>query len=71
MGKGGLTIQPYENENMSRIFCFSNYRVFKKTHVWLGNSTLQIAKLTKFFLRRNFFSYYLLHILCSKGVAKK
>ena len=40
MEKGGLTIQPWENENMSRIFCFSKYRVFMKTHVLLGNSIL-------------------------------
>ena len=71
MEKGGLTIQPWENENMSRIFCFSKYRVFMKTHVLLGNSTLKVAKLTKFFLRKYFFSYYHLHILCSKGVAEK
>ena len=71
MEKGGLTIQPWENENMSRIFCFSKYRVFKRTHVLLGNSTLKVAKLTKFFLHKNFLSYYLLHILCSKGVDEK
>ena len=34
------------------------------------NSTLQVIKLTKFFHRKNFCSYYL-HILCSIAVAEK
>ena len=42
-----------------------------KTHLFLRNSTLQVAKLMKFSLRKYFFSYYLLHILRSKAVAEK
>ena len=29
MEKGGATIQPWENENKSRISCFRIYQVFK------------------------------------------
>ena len=29
MEKGATTIQPWENENKSRISCFSKYQVFK------------------------------------------
>ena len=53
MEKGGLTIQPWENENMSMTFYFSMYRVFKKTHVLFRNSTL-VNKVNEIFPSQKF-----------------